>query len=184
MADILRKSGSSRRDYMARVDGATRQMQTQQCTVQTEAMHDAISAALRSERHARSSALDALASALAKEIADRKAGDLSPRSISEVSGLSAALSGLSEAYRSADAALDARLAALEASRVRKFCQSIGNGVLASFTLTHNFNTTDVIVQVFTPTGIIVPLSVSRAANAVTITFALALAANSRVVILG
>lgn len=84
-------------------------------------------------------------------------------------------------------ALDTRVTSLEATRTRKFAASFGNGLLTSFTFTHNFNTTDVLVQVFVAAsgGLLTPLSVSKTVNTVTITFLAAVALNAnRVVIVG
>jgi hypothetical protein len=75
-----------------------------------------------------------------------------------------------------------------ANRTRKFTQLIGDGSATSFVITHNFNTREVLVDVFYESGnydtIIVDIT-RTSVNAVTIVFSNAPTSNQfRVVILG
>lgn len=73
-------------------------------------------------------------------------------------------------------------------RLRKFSANVGDGSATSYTVTHNFNTRDVIVRVFPNTGQFddVEVDVQRTGvNTVAVVFATAPAANAfRVVVLG
>jgi hypothetical protein len=78
--------------------------------------------------------------------------------------------------------------AQSANRKRKFTQTIGDGSATTFTVTHNFGTYDVVVDVYQASGsrLSVLADVGRSsANAVTITFASAPASSAyNVVVLG
>ncbi len=73
-------------------------------------------------------------------------------------------------------------------RLRKFSANVGDGSATSYTVTHNFNTRDVIVRVFPNSGQYddVEVDVQRTGvNAVAVVFATAPASNAyRVVVLG
>lgn len=71
-------------------------------------------------------------------------------------------------------------------RRRKFAASIGDGSATSYTVTHNFGMTDVLVGVFlNSTGEEVITDITRTTNAVTVVFATAPASNAyRVVVIG
>jgi Coiled stalk of trimeric autotransporter adhesin len=71
------------------------------------------------------------------------------------------------------------------SRARVFAQTIGDGSATLYTVTHNFNTRDVIVQVYRNSGSFdeVIVDVNRALNSVDIVFAAAPSSNQfRVVV--
>lgn len=74
------------------------------------------------------------------------------------------------------------------NRKRKHVAQIGDGAATAYTLTHNFNTRDVIVEVYRNSGnydTVLPDITRPSVNGVTITFATAPAANAyNVVIIG
>lgn len=212
----LQRSGSSRGDYTARVDGRTRAMQRRQRIVaamniqkEADARVEQIQTQLTAERAARVygdvqegrdriAADNALSDRIDAEAQSRLNGDaalaqsVANNATTMQGAITSAVNAEAAARIYADGeeararvALESRVKAIEdLPRVKKYAASIGNGVLMSIAVAHNLGTTDVMVQVFTSTGIIVPLGVTRATNSVTLTFAVALAANSRVVVIG
>jgi len=93
-----------------------------------------------------------------------------------------------DAGTAADLAVSPQTLANWSGRLRKFSANVGDGSATSYTVTHNFNTRDVIVRVFPNSGQYddVEVDVQRTGvNAVAVVFATAPASNAyRVVVLG
>lgn len=93
-----------------------------------------------------------------------------------------------DAGTAADLAVSPQTLASWSGRLRTFAANVGDGSATSYTVTHNFNTRDVIVRVFPNSGTFddVEVDVQRTSvNAVTLVFATAPASNAyRVVVLG
>lgn len=93
-----------------------------------------------------------------------------------------------DAGTATDLAVSPQTLANWSGRLRKFSANVGDGSATSYTVTHNFNTRDVIARVFPNSGTFddVEVDVQRTSvNAVAVVFATAPAANAyRVVVLG
>lgn len=83
-----------------------------------------------------------VASAIAVETAAREAA-----AATGATNIQAAFAGVTAARVAGDNALDARLDTIEANFTRKYAVAVGNGSATSFTVTHNLNTSDVVVSV-------------------------------------
>lgn len=93
-----------------------------------------------------------------------------------------------DAGTAADLAVSPATLLNRADRIRKLSSNIGDGSATSYTVTHNFNTRDVIVRLFPNSGSYddVEVDVQRTSvNAVALVFATAPASNAyRVVVIG